>query len=359
MSDRSPGFDIALRIAISVVTGGAAFVIGNLLQDPLDVTLGEQFILSIIVGGVTLLSQLLIGFGHSQAELVQRLERKQAELVERLEKKQEETCSSITGDVMLLGQRISEVEQNAPRQLMNASALDGDQLMELLERASKITKATHPLIIDLTKDHVDKVSLLMRHMSDEVTTEMPYEGEDREWLLSLAQNVRKSILATSLFTVDAGRKTFEGGFWLSDLGSRYLAVQRAAHRRNVDLRRIFVYSHPDFVHDESFVRVRRLHREAGVKIKGINETILQKNEHLGEIDDFIVFDEVLTYKTRRGSRINRSIQPSRIETRVVKDPEAVRQDAEYFEELWAAAEDLPDDTTTWSTLDRDPLMKGR
>jgi hypothetical protein len=295
------------KIFVTSVSGLIAFAVSNLLQDPLEVTLGEQLILSLVVGGVTLLSQFLTDFTHHQTEFGNRLER---------------------------------LEQNSLRQLMEASALQTDLLTRFVRRSSRIDHTSSELVRDLAHHEVERVSGLMRSLSG--GEEVFYDGEDREWLLGLAHNARRSISATSLVTVDAGGRSFEGGLWLNDLGARYLDIQRAARRRGVLIRRIFVFDAPDFEHDPSFVRVRRLQREAGVEIRGLNETRVP--EHLKDhIVDFIVFDELLGYETTRASRITTAVQPAIVTTRIVLERHRVERSAERFEELWAAARPLPDD----------------
>jgi hypothetical protein len=59
-----------------------------------------------------------------------------------------------------------------------------------------------------------------------------YDGEDRDWLLGLTRHAQSSIDTTSLMAVDASGGGFgEGGLWSSDLGRRYLEVQREAVQR--------------------------------------------------------------------------------------------------------------------------------
>jgi hypothetical protein len=295
------------KILLTSISGVIAFAVSNLLQDPLNVTLGEQLILSTVVGGVTLLSQFLSDFSQHQTEFGDRLER---------------------------------LEQNSLRQLMETSALQTDLLTRFVRRSSRIDHTTSDLVRDLAHHEVERVSGLMRSLSG--GEEVFYDGEDREYLLGLAHNARRSIVATSLVTVDAGGKSFEGGLWLNDLGARYLDIQRAAQRRGVKIRRIFVFDAPSFERDPSFVRVRMLQREAGVEIRGLDESRVP--EHLKDhIVDFIVFDDILGYETTRASRITTTVQPAIITTRLVMEKRRVDRSVERFEELWAAAKLLPED----------------
>jgi hypothetical protein len=335
------------RIGITALTGVVAFVGSNLLQDPLDVSLGEQFILSIIVGGVTLLSQFLVEFGQRQAVFDRQLgdlaEESQVRLISAIEAQTEGLTrlnDSVEGFRAETEAVLVRLEKNSLWQQMEDSALQTDLLTTLVRRSSRITPATSDLVRDLAQHEVRRVSSLLRELAD--LDEVFYDGEDREYLLGLAQNASSSIVATSLVTVDAGRRSFEGGLWLNDLGARYLDIQRAAWRRGVGIRRIFVFDAPDFASDPSFVRVRRLQREAGVEIRGLDESSVP--EHLKDhIVDVIVFDEVLAYETTRASRITTAVQPAIVTTRIVKETKRVKRSCERFEELWAAAQPLPSD----------------
>lgn len=310
-------------------------------------SLGEQFILSIVVGIVTLLSQFLVDFGQRQAEFGHRLERLEhgplARLVEFSDQQAEvrsQFLDAFAQHRVELQQRLERLEEGSLMQQMETSALQTDLLTSLVRRSSRITDSSAELVRDLAQHEVRRVSGLLRSLAD--LDEVFYDGEDREYLLGLAQNAHDTIVATSLVTVDAGGKSFEGGLWLSDLGARYLDIQRAARRRGVEIRRIFVFDVPDVEHDPSFVRVRRWQREAGIEIRGLDESRVP--EHLKDhIVDFTVFDGVLGYETQRASRVTHSVQPAIVTTRIVKEKKRVARSAERFEELWAAAKALPND----------------
>lgn len=58
----------------------------------------------------------------------------------------------------------------------------------------------------------------------------------RDCLLGLTMQSRHTIDAVSLSTAHADGKEFDGGLWISDLGQRYLALQRDATCREVVIR---------------------------------------------------------------------------------------------------------------------------
>lgn len=294
------------RLFIAAVAGTITFITSNLLQDLLENDLSDQLIMGVLVGGVTLISQLLAEFSQTQAEFGQSLER---------------------------------LEESSAGRMIRQSALPSEMLTEFIRRASLLSSRSPDLVQRLAQEEVMRVSGLLRSLS--AGQEVYYDGEDREYLLALARSARSSIVATSLVTVDAGGKGFEGGLWLTDLGARYLEIQRAARRRQVRIRRIFVFDAPEFAADPNFMRVQRLQREAGVDIRGIDES--NTPEHLKDhVSDFIVFDEVLAYETTRASRITNAVQPVIITTRLVQEKSRLERHRERFEELWEAARALPD-----------------
>ncbi|GAB6898779.1 hypothetical protein [Kineosporia succinea] len=298
------------RITVAAVVGGATFVASNMLQEVLNNNVGDQLIMAFLVGGVTLISQLLGEFSQAQTEF---------------------------------GDGLKRIERSSASRMIEQSALQSEVLNEFLLHAGRLSTRSPDLINRLAAEEVERVSRLLRTLG--AGEEVYYDGEDREYLLALAKSARRSIVATSLVTVDAGGKGFEGGLWLTDLGARYLEIQRAAARRGVAIRRIFVFDAPEFASDPNFLRVQRLQREAGVDIRGIDES--NTPERLKDhVSDFIVFDDVLAYETTRASRITNAVQPVIITTRLVQEKHRLDSHRERFEELWRVAGSLPDPDTS-------------
>jgi hypothetical protein len=309
------------RISAATIVGGITFVVSNMMQDLLNNNVGDQLIMGTLVGGVTLISQLLGEFSQSQDEF---------------------------------GDGLKRIEQSTASRMIEQSSLESDLLNEFLRHAGRLGDRHPDLVRRLAQQEVQRVSRLLRSLG--AGEEVYYDGEDREYLLALARGARRSIVATSLVTVDAGGKGFENGLWLTDLGARYLEIQRAAARRGVVIRRIFVFDVPEFASDPNFLRVQKLQREAGVEIRGIDE--LNTPEHLKDhVSDFIVFDDVLAYETTRASRIAHAIQPVIITTRITQEKHRLDSHRERFEELWRSARPLPDPEAT--TGSGDPESNGR
>ena len=137
--------------------------------------------------------------------------------------------------------------------LMERSILDTALLADFLETAGQADAGVNPLLQRLARREIERATWFVRQLP--AGGEIAYDGEDREWLLGLTERPSSSIDAISLSTVDAGMRGFDGGLWTSDLGTRYLELQREAIDRKVRIRRIFVFENEDLARDETFLRI--------------------------------------------------------------------------------------------------------
>lgn len=322
---------LGLKILLTSATGLLTFIGSTLLDGPFAVALPDQLILSAVVGGVTLLTQFLIDF-DDRLHQVQILATRR---LDALEARQTANAAEARQDMNVAFERISEATHFFMQ--IEQSALQTDALTALVQHSGRINGGNPQLVRDLAHYEIDRLSHLMKKLSD--GDEVFYEGEDRDWLLGLATHVSSSIMATSLATVDAGGHGFEGGLWMNDLGGRYLQVQRAAVQRGVQVRRIFVFDKPEFAADTDFIRIRHLQRDAGVQVR-----VLENNdvpEHLKSmIFDFVLFDDVVSYEMTPATRMEATVKPAIVTTRLILHEERVRRLALRFEELWAAAQEL-------------------
>jgi hypothetical protein len=323
--------ELGRKILLTGATGLATFVGSTLLDGTFEVPLPDQLILSAIVGGVTLIAQFLIDF---EARL-HRVEIDASRRLDLMEARQISSTEEGRHDMNLAFERISRATRFFT--LIEKSALQTEALTKLVDRSAQINGTNPQLVRDLAHYEIERISDLMKSLTS--GDEVFYDGEDREWLLGLATHVTSSIMATSLATVDAGGRGFEGGLWMNDLGGRYLQVQRSAVRRGVEIRRIFVFDKPEFATDRDFIRIRHLQRDAGVQIRILDNSMVP--EHLkSTIFDFVLFDEVISYETTPATRMEAAIKPAIVTTRLILKEERVARLSQRFEELWAAAQEL-------------------
>jgi len=219
---------------------------------------------------------------------------------------------------------------------MERSSLGPALLAEFLETASQVDGRVNPLLQRVARQEVERVTAFVRQL--QADGEIPYDGEDRDWLLGLTREAESSIDAISLSTVDAGVLGLDGGLWTSDLGIRYLDGQRKAIAREVRIRRIFVVEHEDMAHDESFLRVTQMQRNAGVQVRMLDQKLIP--DYLQSmVFDFIIFDGVVSYETAAGAPFTAGQpRPGTLRTRLAPEPTRVRDLEQRFEQLWERAD---------------------
>lgn len=219
--------------------------------------------------------------------------------------------------------------------MMERSVLDTALLTDFLETAGRTDARISPLLQRLTRREVERVTSFVRQLP--VGSEIAYDGEDRDWLLGLTQEAERSIDAISLSTVDAGMRGFDGGLWTSDLGTRYLALQREAIARHVCIRRIFVFENEDLARDETFLKLTQMQRDVGVDVRMLDHQLIP-DWLQSMIFDFIVFDGVISYEITPATTFNAGqTRPAFIRTLLAPMSARVHDLEERFEQLWVAA----------------------
>jgi hypothetical protein len=222
--------------------------------------------------------------------------------------------------------------------MIQRSSLGAARLSDFLKTASQVDDRVNPLLQRLAQREVERVASFLRQLPDGI--EINYDGEDRDWMLGLTREARTSVDAISLSTVDAGVLGLDGGLWTSDLGQRYLELQREAVSRGVTIRRIFVVEqeHEEMVQDESFLRVTQVQRDIGVQVRMLDHKLIPDWVR-SMIFDFIVFDGAVSYETTPATSFTSGqMRPGKLRTRVAPEPARVRELEERFEQLWEQAD---------------------
>lgn len=219
--------------------------------------------------------------------------------------------------------------------MMERSILDTALLTDFLETAGRADAGVSPLLQHLARREIERVTSFVRQLP--VGSEIAYDGEDRDWLLGLTQEAERSIDAISLSTVDAGMRGFDGGLWTSDLGTRYLELQREAIARRIRIRRIFVFENEDLARDETFLKITQMQRDVGVDVRMLDHQLIP-DWLQSMIFDFIVFDGVISYEITPATTFNaRQTRPAFVRTVLAPKPDRVHDLEERFEQLWVAA----------------------
>jgi hypothetical protein len=222
--------------------------------------------------------------------------------------------------------------------LVERSSLGPTLLTDFLKTAGQVDGRVNPLLQRVALREVERVALFLRQLP--VGIEISYDGEDRDWMLALTREAQTSINAISLSTVDAGVLGLDGGLWTSDLGQRYLELQREAVIRKVRIRRIFVveHEHEEMVQDESFLRITAMQRDIGVEVRMLDHKLIP-DWMRSMIFDFIVFDGAVSYETTpTTSFTSGQTRPAMLRTRLAPQPKRVQELEERFEKLWEQAD---------------------
>lgn len=293
------------KVVIALVTGGVAFVLTNLAdKDPL-----LSITLSVLVGGSALVVQFLVSFEGRLREV---------------QFSQEEQARQIRACVDERFRAISEATELF--HLIEECAVETESLSRLVRHSTKIDSHLPELVHRLAQRELDRMSEFLKGLGDGVET--IYEGEDRDWLLSLTHSADKSIDATSLTTVDGG------GLWNTDLGQRYLDAQKYAVQRGVRIRRIFIEDQPGPDSESALERICRQHADIGVEVRALHGAAATELRRTS-LFDFILFDDVISYElmARPGN-----LAPTVVNTRLLLRTNSVIDHSERFRELWEAAQ---------------------
>jgi hypothetical protein len=219
--------------------------------------------------------------------------------------------------------------------MIERSILDTALLTDFLETAGRADGRVNPLLQRLARREIERVTSFVRQLP--VGSEIAYDGEDRDWLLGLTREAERSIDAISLSTVDAGMHSFDGGLWTSDLGTRYLELQREAIARHVCIRRIFLFENKDLARDETFLKITQMQSDVGVEVRMLDYQLIP-DWMRSMIFDFIVFDGAVSYETTPATTFTAGkTRPAVVRTVLAPMSARIRNLGDQFEQLWMAA----------------------
>lgn len=209
-------------------------------------------------------------------------------------------------------------------------------LTGFLESADAVSGSANSLLGRLARREIERVTSFMRQLP--LGREITYDGEDREWLLGLTQEVQHSIEAISLPTVDSAPRGFDGGLWTSDLGVRYLELQRQAIDRGTSIRRIFAFEDEDLMRSELFLRNVQMQRDAGIDVRVLDFELIPESLQ-GMIFEFVIFDEEVSYEMMPNTLLTYNrFRPIIVRTILVPIPSRIKELKNRFEHMWAAAD---------------------
>jgi hypothetical protein len=325
-----PRSTVPRKIAVTGVSAVIAYIATTFFGQPAQIW---SVTLATFIGGVALVVQLLVEFDMRMANV----ESGQEARLRTLDEAQQKHTEQIERLVRESYVKINEATELFA--LVEASALRTDVVTQFVKHSTQIRPAP-ALLFDFAQGEIARMSEFLKEVSR--GGYVAYDGEDRDWLLGLTRHAQSSIDATSLTAVDAGDAGFgEGGLWSSDLGQRYLEVQRDAVQRGVAVRRVFILDRPDRAADPGLQEVCRIQKELGINVRILDVTAIP-TMHKTSLFDFILFDDVVSYEVTPAVRVSDRSTPIVVNTRLVLLDARVRERIQRFRDLWASAREFSD-----------------
>jgi hypothetical protein len=276
--------------------------------------------------------------------------------------------SVFVGGVALVVQYLGEFQRQLQEGL--ATLNEATRLYQALRDSPVAPPVIEQLVTNLTAirntgiDMLTRLALadLQRSMStiQQLSgSEASYDGEEREWLLTLTREAKEEIAATSSNLVDEW-------FWDTQAGDQYLREQADACARGVLVRRIFlVESAPSQGltprgggrkaqgkrqqaalknlrkrgkrQQAALKELRERQEAAGIKVRTLDVSHLTPAQRKA-YRDLVLFDNRISYRVRPPARFGQSSDPADVaETQLSARREVVELGRVRFEELWALA----------------------
>jgi hypothetical protein len=302
------------KIAVTTLVGALCFPITNVFFS----STGQQLAMSAAAGAVILIVQFLIDVDQRLGTL----ENKQVESTDATRELVAKGFRNINEATRLFG----DVE---------SLGLKTDVITQMINKAAQIDPVESPMVSRFVLLEMDNMANFLHGVANK---HLSYPGEDRNWLLSLAETAQESIDAVSLPAVDAGGEVFHGGFWDSDLGGRYLRLQHEAVRRGVRVRRVFVIERAEFSGDPDVLRTCREQAALGLEIRMLLSGSSVPKPMTSY--DFILFDDQISYEVFPGTPGEDSTNPVILHTQLVLNEKDVTDRRETYERLWESAKPL-------------------
>jgi hypothetical protein len=208
------------------------------------------------------------------------------------------------------------------------------ELVKVVQDAYAFEHRSSPLANTFVLAEAQRFNLLLHQLR---AGEGTYDGEDRDWLLTLARSCGRTLDATSLSTIDAGgRLRFSGGFWESDLGLHYLELQADAVARGVTIRRVFILENPKVTEDAAYQEMCERQSRLGIDVRYLTPDMVSVNL-LNKLDDFILFDNEISYESVASLAPGDNARPVVSSTHLVLNRNLVAKRVRQFAEIWDAA----------------------
>jgi hypothetical protein len=272
---------------------------------------------------MTLLAQFLVDVEQRQESVEHRLgalERSNATVAQQVNETVRREVSRLHDNGRLLDR-------------LAVAPLKADTLLELLRLSAYLPQHAPGLARDVAQAQIDTAVSFLEQLSH--GGEVSYDGEDRDWLLTLTSHAQHTISATSAVIRAAtdGPGVVDGGLWSSELGHRYLDAQREAVRRGVVIRRIFVLERSTLAGDPGVRKMCDQQCSAGITVRILDASALTPARTL-LMPDLAIFDDEVCYELTIGPRLGAADTPYFVKTLLLVRPQAVQNRIQRFDDCW-------------------------
>ena len=255
---------VLFKTLVTALVGGATYFLTDVTDQP-EVW---KLTASIFLGGAALIIQYMTDFERRLTSV-------------------EETIAAHNGEMKELVAngfaRINEV--TALFGLVDRSALPPDGVTRLIRSATQVGSGAPAIMQAFAREEVGRLTDLMENLNQKL---VDYEGEDHDWIVTLT--------GCAAMTIDATSTEVDRHFWPSELGQRYLRAQRdAVEQHAVRIRRLFIVDKPE----DNTMELGQLcddQQSLGIEVRVLALSALSPIARMDETNDFIVFDESLSYE---------------------------------------------------------------
>lgn len=290
---------VLLKTLVTALIGAVSYALTNATNQP------ElwKITLSSFLGGAALIIQYMVDFERRLGSVETSLTRHNGEMRELVAR----------GFA-----RINEVTELFG--LVDRSALAPDGVTRLVRSATQVGSSAPAIMQAFAREEITHLTELMENLNQKL---VDYEGEDHDWIVALTN--------CATMTIDATSTSVDRDFWPSELGQRYLRTQRdAIKERQVRIRRLFIVETPG--QNPDLEQLCDDQQSLGIEVRVLALSELTPIARMDETNDFIVFDEALSYEVNSDLR--------GVNTKTIMDlrSDRVVKRVQRFKTLWEAGQ---------------------
>jgi hypothetical protein len=329
------------KTIITVVSGGLSLGCAMMVA---NASIVAALTISIVISGVALVVDYLVEVEATLKAIDSESQRAIEEITERMLAENQAIVRQVEEAHAKLGERIDDrlsLLMSVPElfNLQRKRPSTAQSMVKVVRDAYSYERQASPLSTKFLEKKTTDFANLLRGLRGGYAT---YPGEDFDWMMTLTNACERTVDATSSTATDSGgRLRYAGGFWDSNQGLLYMEAQRqAVEDRRVRVRRLFILEYAQLTADPFYLELCERQRRAGFEIRYLTRDICRP-ELLNQLDDFIIFDNELSYETvpTPGPGEDR---PTISRTEVIVDREQVGRRARQFAALWDAALPCPE-----------------